>query len=215
VAGFPLAAADRARPVPIVSRCTSARSARSGAARSAPLPRARNGAFGRSARCWPRCPPEAHRPPAAAGVHPGRWGVRPTPHPPGESRPVSPQSSFGLRLSRLPAWPNQGSSRLTRPLRSSTESHSPALLAAIRHAHGHWQACKRPTPWGACVQPWAAAAHGQQKAPAVRRGLSGFRFNPDLTGLVGLDQAGCAQPMAGAVRATGVASAAARSRGKL
>ena len=47
-----------------------------------------------------------------------------------QSRPLSPQSSFGLRLSCLPAWPNQGSSRHTRPLRSSTESHSPALLAS-------------------------------------------------------------------------------------
>ena len=93
-----------------------------------------------------------------------------------QSRPLSPQSSFGLRLSRLPAWPNQGSSRHTRPLRSSTESHSPALLAAIRHAPGHWQTCKRPTPWGACVHTSAPTTEPPTKSPRCEARAFGIPF---------------------------------------
>ena len=54
----------------------------------------------------------------------------------------------------------------------------------------------------------------KQKAPTLRRGLSGFRQGSALEPLLTL--ACClAQPIAGAVSATGVASAAARSSGKL
>jgi hypothetical protein len=60
----------------------------------------------------------------------------------------------------------------------------------------------------------ASGVTTQQKAPAEARAVAGepgggFRIGPDS------NQAQAVQPIAGAVSATGVASAAARSSGKL